>query len=138
MSAEKLKDFERQEVHARAGNRCEYCLLSEKDAHFLHEIDHIIARKHGGASTLENLALACYDCNRFKGANIASIDPLSNELTSLFNPRIQSWSEHFISRDGIIEAVTGVGRVTELVLRLNLPVRVEVRSLLAASGTYPG
>ena len=138
MSSEKLKEIERQEVHVRAGNRCEYCLLSEEDAHFRHEIDHIIAEKHGGPSVLENLALSCFDCNRFKGPNIASIDPLNRELAALFNPRTQSWSDHFNSLDGVIEPLTGVGRVMVAVLQLNLPARVEVRRLLTASGNYPG
>jgi 5-methylcytosine-specific restriction endonuclease McrA len=39
------------------------------------EIDHIIAESHGGPTAAQNLALACYHCNSFKGANLAGIDP---------------------------------------------------------------
>ena len=90
----------RQQVRSQARNSCEYCLLAEEDAYFPHEPDHIIAEKHGGTNTLENLALACFDCNRFKGSNIASLDPEGGELTPLFNPRTQKWSEHFEVRGG--------------------------------------
>lgn len=125
-------------MRARARERCEYCRLAEADAHLPHEPDHIIAEKHGGTSALANLALACFDCNRFKGSNIASLDPLSGELTPLFNPRTQNWDEHFTVRGGEIVPLTTVGRVTELVLKLNLPQRIEVRRLLAKIGDYPG
>jgi hypothetical protein len=37
------------------------------------QIDHIIARQHGGATELENLALACIHCNRFKGPNMLGL-----------------------------------------------------------------
>ena len=127
----------RQQVRARAGNRCEYCMLAEEDAYFPHEPDHIIAEKHRGTNTLENLALACFDCNRFKGSNIASVDPESGELTSLFNPRTQKWNDHFEIRGGQILPLTAIGRVTERILRLNLPARVEVREMLAEMGDYP-
>lgn len=77
----------RQQVRQRAGLRCEYCLLAEADAFFPHEPDHIIAIKHGGETTEENLALSCFDCNRFKGSDVSSIDPVTGQLTPLFNPR---------------------------------------------------
>jgi len=57
----------RREVRERAKERCEYCLLAELQAFFPHEPDHLIALKHGGETTSANLALACFDCNRFKG-----------------------------------------------------------------------
>ncbi|MBX3436655.1 MAG: HNH endonuclease [Planctomycetaceae bacterium] len=52
-------------------------MLDERAAYFRHEPDHIIAEKHGGETTAENLALACFDCNWFKGSDIASLDPIS-------------------------------------------------------------
>lgn len=85
----------RRQVKERASGRCEYCLLSAADAFFPHEADHIIAEKHGGASAMDNLALACFDCNRFKGSDIASLDPGTGDLVALFNPRTQRWNEHF-------------------------------------------
>jgi hypothetical protein len=124
----------RREVRERAGKRCEYCLLPESQAYFPHEPDHLIALKHGGETTSENLALACFDCNRFKGSDIASIDALTGELVALFNPRTQRWSEHFHLHGGQIVPLTSVGRVTERLLKLNLPARIEVRLRVASVG----
>ena len=127
----------RIEVRERAGERCEYCLIAESQTFFPHELDHLIAQKHGGESTSANLALACFDCNRFKGSDIASIDEVTGELIPFFNPRTQRWHEHFTLKGGQIIALTPVGRVTERLLQLNLPMRVEVRDQLAASNRYP-
>jgi|SRR5688572_18482450 len=117
----------RRQVRERARERCEYCLLAEVQAFFPHEPDHIVAFKHGGETVPENLALACFDCNRFKGSDIASVDPLSGDVTSLFNPRTQQWSEHFRLLDGRILPLTPVGRTTERLLRFNLPQRISTR-----------
>lgn len=117
----------RRQVRERASKRCEYCLLAETQAFFPHEPDHIIAQKHGGVPTLENLALACFDCNRFKGSDIASLDPVSGKVTPLFNPRTQRWAEHFELVDGCIIPQTAVGRATARLLRFNLSQRIEVR-----------
>ena len=127
----------RREVRERAEERCEYCLLSESQAFFPHEPDHLIALKHGGRSTAANLALACSDCNRFKGSDIASIDAVTGKLVPLFNPRTQKWFAHFRLIGGQIIPLTPTGRVTEQLLRLNLPRRVEIREQLVALGLYP-
>lgn len=65
----------RRTVSDRAQNCCEYCLIPEMLALASHQVDHIIAEKHGGATTTENLALSCPLCNQAKGSDIASIDP---------------------------------------------------------------
>src|SRR5690348_2521949 len=120
----------RRQVRERASERCEYCLLAEVQAFFPHEPDHIVSRKHGGETVSANLALACFDCNRFKGTDISSVDPLTGDLVHLFNPRIQAWSDHFVLRGGMIVPLTAVGRVTEKLLQFNLGSRVEVRERL--------
>ncbi|MFN8456025.1 MAG: HNH endonuclease signature motif containing protein [Anaerolineae bacterium] len=75
----------------RAKSRCEYCLLHQDDEpNFPHEVDHVIAEKHSGKTREDNLAYACFYCNRYKGTDLASLDPLTNEITPLFNPRTQS------------------------------------------------
>lgn len=51
--------------------------------------------KHGGHPRLDNLAYACAICNRRKGSDVASIDPLTGELVPVFNPRLQRWGDHF-------------------------------------------
>ena len=57
----------RRQVAERADYICEYCLLHEEDGFYAFEVDHIISRKHGGASDPANLAFACPVCNRRKG-----------------------------------------------------------------------
>jgi len=81
---------------------------------------------------LRTSPLACFDCNRFKGSDIASLDPATGKLVALFNPRKQRWIQHFDLLRGVIVPLTPVGRATEKLLRLNLPARVEVRQRLAA------
>ena len=129
----------RQQVRRRAKNCCEYCLLSEQDAFFVHEPDHIIAEKHSGATTIDNLALACFDCNRFKGSDIASLDPTSGKLVRLFNPRVDTWTEHFRidPESGRILGLTDIARATVRLLKLNLPARIEIRATLGASADTP-
>jgi 5-methylcytosine-specific restriction endonuclease McrA len=60
-----------------------------------HEIDHIVAEKHLGPTTLENLALACFPCNNHKGPNVAGADPVTAQVTRLFHPRQDAWPVHF-------------------------------------------
>lgn len=127
----------RREVRERANSSCEYCLLAEEDAYFPHEADHIISVKHRGRSIPENLAWSCFDCNRFKGSDIASLDTISDELVPLFNPRVEIWADHFQLDAGAIISLTAIGRATAELLRFNLPQRVEVRASLMQANRYP-
>jgi hypothetical protein len=121
----------------RADGRCEYCQQPddrELNA-YPHEVDHVIARKHGGKTGRENLAYACFDCNRHKGTDLASIDPHTGKVTQLFNPRLQNWRRHFRLRaDGTIIPRTAVGRATVYLLHVNDPLRVQIRAALIAAG----
>ena len=110
--------------------------LPDSEPVFPHEPDHIIAIEHGGPTTSENLAYACFDCNRAKGSDIASIDRETGSLTPLFSPRTQLWGEHFRHNGPVIEAHTAIGRVTVRLLRMNLPVRVATRESLLRAGHY--
>lgn len=58
----------RKLVIKRASGRCEYCLIHQDFSIYTHEVDHIIAVKHGGETTTDNLALSCLSCNRHKGS----------------------------------------------------------------------
>jgi HNH endonuclease len=127
----------RREVRERARERCEYCLIAEYQVFGPHEPDHLIALNHGGETSSANLALACFECNRFKGTNIASLDPLTGKLVALFNPRIQRWAEHFQLNGSQIGPLTATGRATERLLRLNISSRLKVRKRWAALGQYP-
>lgn len=117
----------RREVVERAGNRCEYCLLSAEVAFFPHEVDHVIAEKHGGATNIDNLAFACWRCNRHKGSDLTSFDPETRQLSLLFNPRTQVWTEHFAYEGERIIGLTPEGRTTVNLLRLNSEERLSER-----------
>jgi 5-methylcytosine-specific restriction endonuclease McrA len=95
MSGPHIPSVLRAAVAERAGGCCEYCRVPEAGVLFRHEPDHIVATQHGGLTTLENLALACAHCNRCKGANLSSVDPDSNQVVALFNPRVDGWFDHF-------------------------------------------
>ena len=137
MSVTYLPAAVRNLVRQRAQFRCEYCRLAEADASYPHEPDHLIAEKHGGYSDVHNLACSCLNCNRFKGSDIASVDPVSGKVVRLFNPRTQVWSRHFKVSGGEIIGRTAAGRATVRLLKLNLPARVEVRQLLSLKQRWP-
>ena len=121
----------RRLVAARAGYRCEYCLLHENDSYTLHQVDHVISQKHGGSSGSDNLAWACLRCNARKGSDVSSVDQATGELVALFHPRRDDWNEHFELRDFRIEPLTRVGAVTVRLLRLNSEQRIAERRALA-------
>lgn len=128
---------QRQRTAERAGYRCEYCRLHQDQAIKRHEPDHITPRKHGGGDSDENLAWACFHCNRSKGSEVGALDSETGQLVPIFNPRRQTWMDHFVL-DGVdIRPLTAVGRVTVLVLQLNRPGRLEVREVLRQAGLYP-
>lgn len=104
--------------------------MPDAAALFAHEVDHIVAQKHGGATTAENLALSCITCNKYKGSDIASIDPETGKLEALFHPRKQNWTDNFAFVGGQIMPLTATGVVTTRLLQLNLPFRVAERELL--------
>lgn len=107
-------------VRERANHRCEYCQLKQEDSPLavLH-VEHITPIKHGGGDELDNLALACIDCNLHKGANLTGIDPDTREITPLFNPRRQVWSEHFKWQGVQITGLSDCGRTTVVVMNMN-------------------
>ena len=109
----------REFVMERANHRCEYCLSPQSFAIHRHEPDHIVPIQHGGTTDEDNLAAACLRCNRNKGPNIGSFDPITRELTPFFNPRIQQWHEHFELRGAEIFPLTPEARVTVKIFRLN-------------------
>lgn len=124
----------RQQVHERAEGRCEYCLIPETVVLVPHEVDHIIAQKHGGLTESENLALSCTVCNKYKGSDLASLDPDTGAIIPLFHPRWERWMDHFQLRGAEIVPLTSTGRVTVRLLQLNHPDRIEERDLLLAAG----
>ena len=132
-----VPDVLRREVADRAEQRCEYCRVHQEDRLFAHEIDHIIAEKHGGQSVSDNLSLACAECNRYKGSDLCSLDSETQMIVSLFHPRSQRWTEHFRAADGFIEPLTPTGRVTARLLQLNRLDAVDRRRSLVKQRRWP-
>jgi hypothetical protein len=135
--ASNISKSKRVEVARRADYRCEYCLIHEEDAGFPHEVDHVISRKHGGSSGMENFALACLSCNRNKGTDVASITPLTGKAVRLFDPRRDLWADHFQLKDAVIEPFTETAAATIRILRMNAPERIMERRILQILGRYP-
>jgi len=127
----------RKHVRQRADHRCEYCRLWQQFAPVVRfQIEHIRARQHGGDDALENLALACPRCNGFKGTNLAAIDPETDELVTLFNPRTDVWMEHFVLVGIELHGLTAVGRATVELLRMNATDRLKARAALIERGEW--
>lgn len=122
-------------VWQRAEKRCEYCHVPAEVALLPFQIDHIIAEKHGGLTTAENLALSCERCNSHKGPNIAGY--FEGTHVPLFSPRQDHWADHFVWDGPVLMGKTPVGKVTIEVLAINLPYRVALRAALIEEGVFP-
>lgn len=123
-------------VRARAGNRCEYCHLPHSAQLMPFHVEHVIAKQHGGGDDLDNLAWSCDRCNAYKGPNLSSIDPQSGEIVQLFNPRRDSWHNHFVIDKAKIEGISQIGRATSRLLQMNARRRVDVRRELIEEGRF--
>ena len=128
-----------QQVREDAGRRCGYCLSSETVTGIPLESEHLIPESIGGPTTRENLWLACHRCNKFKSNRTEAKDPLTQEVVLLFNPRVQTWREHFQwSGDGTrVTGMTPCGRATVDALQMNNDYVVEARRFWVFAGWHP-
>jgi hypothetical protein len=135
----KIPEDLQNQVRQRANYLCEYCHASEQWQYVAFTIDHVIPLALSGADILNNLALACFHCNRKKSGKTTAIDPQSGTEVPLFNPRQHSWSEHFIwSADGLlIIGLTPIGRATVATLVLNRERVINIRAADKAVGRHP-
>ena len=129
----------RRQVAQRARFRCSYCLTQEKIIGTLFTIDHIIPESLNGTNDLENLCLACWECNLIKNDRIAGFDPHTGLQVRLFNPNTEKWQEHFDWQDGglFIIGLTATGRASVETLQLNRPHLVEARHYWMGAGWHP-
>jgi len=129
----------RRRVAEAAFRRCGYCQTHEEVVGYALHIEHILSLAAGGTSSEENLWLACFVCNNAKGTQTSGRDPETGISFLLFNPRTQSWGEHFAwSTDGTeVVGMSPVGRATVLALQLNTPLRREARRRWVAVGWHP-
>ncbi|MCE7989469.1 MAG: HNH endonuclease [Caldilinea sp. CFX5] len=119
------------QVATRANYRCEYCLSPQVVTAQSFHCDHVIPRAKGGLTTLDNLCYACPRCNLRKTDSITGVDPMTGDLTALFHPRQQTWSDHFAwSSDYLyILGLALTGRATVDLLQLNDEVLRRARQL---------
>jgi hypothetical protein len=135
MAKTRISPALRAAILERAQARCEYCQVPEESELTNYEVDHIVTEQHGGETELENLAYACFECNRYKGPNLTSIDPHNSEVVLLFNPRTQQWNDHCILQsDGAILPRSAVGRATARLLHFDDALRRRQRADLIAAG----
>jgi HNH endonuclease len=126
----------RRKVALRAQYRCEYCRRPEMDSFIRYQSDHVISRKHGGKTILENLAHACSICNNDKGSDLSTILSDEGPLIRLFNPRKDNWFEHFEVQDGQILFKTEIGAATVKLLKFNEINRILERLDLIEAGLF--
>ena len=129
----------RRKIIRSAGNRCGYCLTPQEISGGQMQIEHIIPVSKQGSSDENNLWLSCAWCNSFKSNKIDGVDPVTNTQISLFNPRHQSWWEHFKwSENGTeIIGLTPIGRATVIALCLNNEYILPARRRWVSAGWYP-
>jgi hypothetical protein len=127
----------RAAVILRAGQRCEYCGLAQAGQEAAFHIDHILPRAAGGATTEENLALACVSCSLHKAAKQIAIDSESGEEITLFNPRTQKWTDHFRWDGEHVVGLSATGRVTITTLKMNRPLILAIRKEESVRGRHP-
>ena len=127
----------RRQVRERANRLCEYCLLHERDDWVGFQIAHILSKKHGGHTTLSNLALACLDCNVAKGSDLGSVTRPDGNLIPFYHPRQDRWTAHFQLNGHRIVPLTETGEVTCRILGFNTRSRLLKRHAIAMAGQYP-
>jgi HNH endonuclease len=136
---ESISKATRDKVAAAAHYRCEYCQTAQAISGAQMHIEHIVPLSRGGRSDVSNLCLACAWCNSYKWAQTSGRDPLTHEDVPLFNPRTQSWHDHFRwSQDGVrLIGRTAIGRATVETLRMNNAFIVPARRHWVEAGWHP-
>lgn len=135
----KIPNTLREKIRQDAGNRCGYCLGRQELVLGVLEIDHLVPTGAGGSDGEDNLWLACRACNNAKSSQQDAVDPLTGQLVPLFNPRTQSWWNHFCwSASGVeIIGITPIGRATVVALDLNNVISLMVRRNWVNAGWHP-
>lgn len=128
----------RRQIIEREGQRCAYC-RSPLLVGIPMVVDHIVPLTVGGSSTPENLCLACYRCNEFKGPRTEARDPYDGRQIPLFHPRQQQWRDHFAwhPEGETIVGLTPCGRATIEMLRLNNDWLMQARRIWMRIGLHP-
>ncbi len=93
--------FNRRNLFARDGNRCQYCGKGFPTSEL--SLDHVVPRSRGGQTSWENIVCACVACNVKKGGRTPQearmklvrppVKPKRSPLLAmkLGNPKYESW-----------------------------------------------
>lgn len=93
--------FNRRNLFARDGHRCQYCGRSLPSSQL--SFDHVLPRSRGGETSWENVVCSCVDCNSKKGGRTPKearmklmrepTKPKHNPLLAmkLGNPKYECW-----------------------------------------------
>lgn len=129
----------RRKVRERARYLCEYCHTDERWQLVPFTVDHVLPIALGGDDSFENLALACFHCNRRKSDKQTFLDEAAATEIQLFNPRQMLWSEHFIwAANGLqILPQTAIGSATITLLELNRERVLRLRQADIAINRHP-
>ncbi len=127
------------QVKKRADYCCEYCKSQELFSATAFTVDHIMPQSKTGDDELNNLAFSCQGCNGSKYNKTSGFDTLTLQVTALYNPRKQIWSEHFAwSEDAtVIIGISPTGRVTVEELKLNREGLINLRKIMITTGNHP-
>jgi 5-methylcytosine-specific restriction endonuclease McrA len=82
--------FSRFNIYARDQNRCQYCGRQFSRAEL--NLDHIVPRSKGGASSWENVVCSCHPCNRLKGG----CTPAEAGMRLIRPPRRPQWTPFMV------------------------------------------
>jgi HNH endonuclease len=134
-----ISEANQNQVRERAYYLCEYCHTSEQWQYIPFTVDHVVPLSKDGARDIENLALACFHCNRQKSDRLTAIDLESGIEQPLFNPRNYCWHQHFIwSKDTLsIIGLTPIGRATVTALNFNRQRIINIRAEDRKIGRHP-
>jgi len=134
-----ISEAVQNQVGQRANFLCEYCHASEQWQYVSFTVDHVIPITKGGTNSIDNLALACFHCNRQKSDKLKAFDEQSLSEVFLFNPRTESWQEHFIwSKDTLlIIGLIAIGRAAVAELAFNRARIINIRAADREIGRHP-
>jgi hypothetical protein len=126
-------------VIARANKCCEYCQSQDRYSPNRFTIDHVTPESIEINDDFENLAYACFLCNRLKSNKLVGFDALTQTFWPIFNPRLEKWAQHFAWNENAstIIGITPIGRATIKELQLNREKLIEYRAALLVFGVHP-
>src|SRR5262245_17354754 len=125
-----------RQVEARAAGRCEYCRMHQSLQGASFHVEHVVPNARGGGSDLANLAIACPGCNLHKSDLVEAVDPDSGLSVPLFNPRTDSWADHFQFQGHRVAGLTPTGRAPVTRLPMNHSPRLRIRQAEELFGLF--